>query len=219
MQLGSDDLFVLLNLLRPDLIIDRESFQHIAEPNSHINRAIDATRSRTGDWQQDALKALEDAVRTDWGKRFLLADPEFLRIKGELTNRTLSSESRVGTIHTLENLHTFSSIINRTLRRDIGKFTVREPKTISVEFTPEQRRLHDSLLEIQTQILSRIHPTSNINFMMTTLRRQAASCLYGLVPLIKDILNRRISNVSEQESSDEYALLDPESAEEFQGRH
>ena len=32
-QLGSRDLFVLLNTLRPDLIIDEESFEHMAEPN------------------------------------------------------------------------------------------------------------------------------------------------------------------------------------------
>ena len=51
--------------------------------------------------------------------------------------------------------------------------------------------------------------------MMTTLRRQAASCLYGLAPLIKDILNRHIVDVSDQESSDEYEHLDPEVAGDF----
>ena len=53
LQLGSDDLFVLLNLLRPDLIIDRESFQHMAAPNSYINRAIDAARGGAEGWQQE----------------------------------------------------------------------------------------------------------------------------------------------------------------------
>ncbi len=217
LMLGSDDLFVLLNLLRPDLIIDRESFQHMAAPNPHINRAIDATRGASEGWQQEAVLALEDATRTDWGSRIIAEDPEFRSVMRELTENTLSPEERVNVIHRLEDLHTFSSIINRTRRRDIGEFTVREPQTVPVEFTPQQRELHDSLLEVQAQILSKIHPTRSINFMMTTIRRQAASCLYGLAPLIKDILNRRIVNVSDQESSDEYELLDSEAAGEVLG--
>ena len=217
LMLGSDDLFVLLNLLRPDLIIDRESFQHMAAPNPHINRSIDATRGGSEGWQQEAVSALDDAARTDWGSRILSENPEFRSVKGELAEKTLTSEDRVSAIHRLEDLHTFSGIISRTRRRDIGEFTVREPQTVTVEFTLEQRELHDSLLAVQAQILSKIHPTSSINFMMTTIRRQAASCLYGLAPLIKDILNRRIGDVSDQESSDEYELLSTEAAGEVLG--
>ena len=217
LQLGSDDLFVLLNLLRPDLIIDRESFHHMAAPNSYINRAIDAARGGAKGWQQEAVQALGDASLTDWGRRILSEDPEYQSVKVKLAAEALSPEDRVSAIHTLEGLHTFSGIINRTRRRDIGEFTIREPRTVSVEFTPTQRELHDSLLAVQMQILSKIHPTRSINFMMTTIRRQAASCLYGLAPLIKDILNRRIAEVSDQESSDEYELLDPTAAEEVLG--
>ena len=217
LMLGSDDLFVLLNLLRPDLIIDRESFQHMAAPNPHIIRAINAARGGSECWQQEAVSALEDATRTDWGSRIMAEDPNFRSVKRELTEDALSPEDRVSAIHRLEDLHTFSGIINRTRRRDIGEFTVREPQTVPVKFTPQQRELHDSLLEVQAQILSKIHPTRNANFMMTTIRRQAASCLYGLAPLIKDILSRRIADISGQESGDEYELLDPDAAAEVLG--
>ena len=36
-QLGDDDLFSLLNLLRPDLVIDKPTFTRMAEPNPAIN--------------------------------------------------------------------------------------------------------------------------------------------------------------------------------------
>ena len=215
LMLGNNDLFVLLNLLRPDLIIDQESFHHIAAPNPHINRSIDAARAGYEGWQQEALSALDEAALTDWGARIIVADPEFQSVRKELAGRNYSPEDRISVINKLENLHTFSSIINRTRRRDIGEFTVREPQMVAVEFTPQQRELHDSLLEVQAKILARIHPTTGINFMMTTIRRQAASCLYGLLPLIKDILNRRIGDVTGQESSDEYGLLEPEMAREI----
>ena len=189
----------------------------MAAPNPYINRAIDAARGGAEGWQKEAVQALGDASLTDWGQRILSEDPEYQSVKVDLTAEALSPEDRVSAIHVLEGLHTFSGIINRTRRRDIGEFTVREPRTVSVEFTPEQRELYDSLLSVQMQILSKVYPTRSINFMMTTIRRQAASCLYGLAPLIKDILNRRIADVSDQESGDEYELLDPEAAEEVLG--
>ena len=45
-QLDSHDLFVLLSTLRPDLILDQESFGHMAEPNPFINQAVDQARAQ-----------------------------------------------------------------------------------------------------------------------------------------------------------------------------
>ena len=39
-QLGSEDLYTLLNVLRPDLVIDSASFEQMAAPNRHINAAV-----------------------------------------------------------------------------------------------------------------------------------------------------------------------------------
>ncbi len=100
----------------------------------------------------------------------------------------------------LEALHTFAGIINRTRRRDIGNFTVRKPETVVIEFTPAQKKLHDNLLQIQAEIFSRIHGDVNVKFMMTTIRRQAASCLYGLVPFLQDILNRHVDELAWEEA-------------------
>ena len=43
-QLGNRDLYVLLNSLRPDLIINEQNFIHMSEPNAHINIAAKAVR-------------------------------------------------------------------------------------------------------------------------------------------------------------------------------
>jgi hypothetical protein len=40
--MGDNDLFVLLNTLRPDIIIDKASYEAITEPNAHINRPLSA---------------------------------------------------------------------------------------------------------------------------------------------------------------------------------
>jgi hypothetical protein len=44
-QLGSSDLYVLLSILRPDLVINESSFESMMAPNPHLNRAAAAARS------------------------------------------------------------------------------------------------------------------------------------------------------------------------------
>lgn len=201
-QLGSNDLFVLLNTLRPDLIIDQESFTHMAEPNPFINQAVSAMRSQTPEWQNLAIEALDQAASTPWGQAILRHNPDFGRVRTELLKDEVAHEDRVRMISDTEGMHTFAGIINRTRRRDIENFTVRKPETVVVPFTPAQQHLHDELLRIQAEIFSQIHDGINVKFMMTTIRRQAASCLFGLAPFLEDILNRHLDELPWEEADD-----------------
>ena len=194
-QLGSSDLFVLLNVLRPDLILDEESFNHMAEPNPFINQAVDAARSQEWEWIQNAKEALDQASATAWGQAILKDNPEFKRIKTHLAEGHVTPEERVQMITDMEALHTFAGMINRTRRRDIGEFTIRRPQTVEVALTIEQEELHEALLETQKEIFRQLHGDRSVNFMMTTLRRQLASCLHGLEPLLEDILTRRLDEL------------------------
>src|SRR5262249_59549397 len=101
-----------------------------------------------------------------------------------------------------EELYTFSPFINRTRRRDIGEFTTRKPETLTIEFTAAQQQLHDGLLDVIARILAFCHGNQNVKFMMTTIRRQAASCLYGLAPLLEGILAGKIDQLEFFEASD-----------------
>jgi ATP-dependent helicase HepA len=198
-QLGSNDLFVLLNTLRPDLIIDKESFAIMAEPNPFINKAISYARSGQPKWNREALNLLVDAGNTAWGKSILSHNPKFIQIKSTLSKDNIEDKKRIQIINDLEKIHTFSGIINRTRRRDIGDFTIRKPETVRIPFTPSQQEFYDELIDIQTEIFKQLHGDKNIKFMMTTIRRQAASCLYGLIPFLKDILNRHIDELPTDE--------------------
>ncbi len=198
-QLEYDDLFVLLNLLRPDYVIDRNTFHEMAEPNPYINKASMLIRGRGDGWKKDALEEIINACSTSWGHRVFADNPEVRQIKEKLENPNVSLEETVQLISDVENMHTFSNIISRTRRRDIGEFTVRNPHTITVEFTETQRNLHDTILQVTHEMLSQIHSTENTKFMMTTIRRQTASCLFGLVPLLKDILFKHVYELMEEE--------------------
>lgn len=194
-QLGNQDLFTLLNVLRPDLVIDQETFSHMTEPNSFINSSIKEARSGGNEWQQKAADALNGAVNTAWGQAILSGNPEFQGAILELTEKTLSREERVSMIGRLESFHSLSRIINRTRRRDVGSFCTRRPETVEISFTPDQQDIHDQLLDFEAKALSSLHGQQNVKFMMSTIRRQTASCIFGLAPFIKDILERRLSDL------------------------
>ena len=197
-QLEYDDLFVMMNLLRPDLIIDKDTFHYMAEPNAYINNAVTAIRNKADNWENDALNALETALyKTNWGKLVLQKNPAAYNIITKLLSGEISDDDRIQLISDVENLHTFSNLISRTRRRDIGEFTLRKATTVSVDFTPEQKELHDAILRITHEILSAIHCTNNTKFMMTTIRRQTASCIFGLIPMLKDILNKHLDELRE----------------------
>jgi superfamily II DNA or RNA helicase len=201
-QLGSDDLFTLLNVVRPDLIIDHASFEQMAEPNRYINAAVQHCRQGKHGWQREARACLDEVARTEWGRLFITEAPTFQDICHRLQSDSLSDADRVALTRPIEELYTFSALINRTRRRDIGEFTTRKPETVTIEFTAEQKRLHDGLLDVVARILVRCHGQQNVRFMMTTIRRQAASCIYGLAPLLSDILNGKLDRLELMEASD-----------------
>lgn len=201
-QLGSRDLFTLLNVLRPDLVIDQASFGQMAAPNRYINDAVRLCRQKGADWQQKAIDQLKYAAQTDWGRLFLAETATFQSAYDKLQEAEVTDTDRVVLTRNLEELYTFSSVINRTRRRDIGEFTTRKPKTLIVDFTDHQKELHDALLSIIARIVARCHGQQSVKFMMTTIRRQAASCIYGLAPLLSDMLDRKLNQLEILESSD-----------------
>jgi len=216
-QLGSHDLYVLLNVLRPDLVIDEHSFEHMAEPNPHINQAVAHVRAQDEGWVVHAREALERAASTPWGRSVAQLNPAFREVASRLQAAEISPDERIQLITDIEELHTFSRIINRTRRRDIGEFAIRKPETVVVEFAPAQRQLHDDLLAVQAGIFARLHGDINVKFMMTTIRRQAASCLYGLVPLLEEILSRHLDELAWSEADSLLPTLSTDSVDRIEG--
>ncbi|MBX9936177.1 MAG: DEAD/DEAH box helicase family protein [Burkholderiaceae bacterium] len=202
-QLGREDLFTLLNVLRPDVIIDPVSFSQMAEPNQFINAGIQACRRGGAGWMRAVREQLRSAVGTTWGREVLAANPEFQRIYDGLEGGLDDSITRIKTIGLLEDLYTFSTLINRTRRRDIGEFTTRKAEMIATDFTPSQKTLHDDLLSVIARILTKLHGNQNVKFMMTTVSRQAASSLYGLSPALEDILQGKLARLEAEDDNED----------------
>ena len=191
-QMGEEDLYTLLNLLRPDLVPDREIFQLLSEPNQYVNAAISAIRSQADGWMKQAEAQLNLAAGTSWGKTIYPGNQEFISALKMLNKPELTREERVTLLTDVESLHTFFFILNRTRRCDIGEYAVRKTQTVETPFTSEQAAVYKEVLDIQETILSVIQPNTPAAFMMNTLQRRAASSLHGLVPYLKGILTAHI---------------------------
>ncbi|MCM2308934.1 MAG: SNF2-related protein [Sulfuritalea sp.] len=202
-QLGDNDLFTLLHLLRPDVLPSRQAFEQMSEPNPYINAAIESARATRADWQAATRNAIVQAVATAWGQGVMTADPRLQQVHDLLDADFTDAEARLTLIRQLENLYTFAPLINRTRRRDIGSFTLRKPETIAVDFTPEQATLHHDLLDLIGRILTHRHGDMNLQFMLTTVRRQLASCVFGLAPLLDTVLHRHLSRIEISEVGDD----------------
>lgn len=193
LQTSDDDLFTLMNLLRPDVIIDKEIFSIMARPNEYIYRCSHAIRNAGENWQNIATEALLNITHTQWGENVISKNPLYTDILCRLAQDDVSRDERVKLISDVESLHSFNAMLNRTRRKDIQDFCIRRPFTVETSFTPEQYALHNELLQFEYMALSQLHDARSIPFMMSTIRRQAASCIFGLAPFIRSLIDRRIN--------------------------
>lgn len=208
-QLRIDDLFTQLQLLRPDIIHDASSFETLSAPNPYIHHAIDIMRRGMPNWQDEASESLSQVTQTTYAKDWPQTNPDYISIMEKLHDKPISQDERIRLISKTEELLTFSGIINRTRRRDIGNFTIRKPETVSIPFSREAEHIYQLLIQTVATILSKIHKDMSLKFLMGTLLRQASSCIFGLVPLIHTILARYADRMHESmyESSSAFQEL------------
>ncbi|MBA3528568.1 MAG: DEAD/DEAH box helicase family protein, partial [Propionibacteriaceae bacterium] len=76
-HIGSQNLFALLNLLRPDLFPDHAVFEEMVAPNRHIPQGMRFLRTQGVGWAENAGDALAAAANTPWGAVALAADTRF----------------------------------------------------------------------------------------------------------------------------------------------
>ncbi len=216
LQTSDNDLFTILNVLRPDIVIDQKTFEMMSRPNAYITRAAHIARAAAEGWNEEAISELLAVQKTQWGDNVIAENPLYDDVLIRLENHGMSREERVKLISDIESLHSFSTMLNRTRRRDIQDFCVRRTYTISTEFTEYQRQLHDELLSFERSTLSVLHDSRAVPFMISTIRRQAASCVFGLAPYLRDIIDRRLQRMNDDPELDYSAFdMDGQSGDMF----
>lgn len=197
-HVGAQNLFALLNLLRPDRFPDLDSFNEMLAPNAYISEAMRLVRASHGDtWQEEVAACLARALETSWGAAALRHDPRATYWWGRLLQDSLTDTERIAFLRDLEEMHSLHEVMNRTRRRDIGAFTVRDPHTIAVSFTSQAEIFYRALVDLRRDLLSLEHNPLVARLITDTLERQAASCLPALVPLLERFLRTDSINLGE----------------------
>lgn len=217
LQTSDNDLYTLLNVLRPDVVMDRNAFTMMAQPNEFISKCVSTIRKAEDGWQVQAQEELSRILGTQWGESVIAENPMYSSVISRLEKDCLTRDERVQLISDVESLHSFNMMINRTRRKDIQDFCVRRTITVESEFTPYQRTIHDALLEFESAALSQMHNARSVPFMMSTIKRQASSCIFGLAPYIRDIVERRLGQINDDPEFDldEYSLSSNEGSSLF----
>ncbi len=118
MQTDDDDLYTLLNALRPDVILDKKTFKEMQEPNAEINAAARLIRHQANNWRSESAEHLTNAAQTSWGRSVIAENPTYKNVMAQLKGgQTLDRTARIGILHDVEGLHSFAGMINRTRDR------------------------------------------------------------------------------------------------------
>ena len=194
-QNSNDDLYTLLNLLRSDVVVDKDTFKTMSEPNRYINNLLRIVRTQKHGWQKAGQQEIDYILTTKWGRDVVQHNPYFGKVYDFLCQKDVTREERIDAISNIESLHSFHSMISRTRRRDIEDFCIRRTETVKVPLNQPQAELYSLLNEFEQKALEMLHGDQNTYFMMCTILRQAASCIYGLAPFMQDIVNRRLEEI------------------------
>lgn len=206
LQNSDNDLYTLLNLLRPDVIIDKETFNTMSEPNRNINNLLRAVRKQETNWQEEAKHELSQVLGTTWGRNVVQHNPNFEKIYNYTEKGSITREEKIELLTMIEGIHSFNNIINRTRRKDIEEFCIRRTLTLEVPFNEVQKNLYESLIEFESIALSQLHGSRSVRFMMCTIMRQAASCIYGLAPFLNSLVSKRLEQIQEDGELYEYDI-------------
>ena len=197
LQNSNNDLYTVLNLLRPDLVIDKDTFKTMSEPNKFVNNLLRIVRNQEEDWQKAGKQEIANILGTTWGRNVIQHNPDFEKIFTVLDKKDLSRDEKIKAISIIEGFHSFHTMINRTRRKDIEDFCIRRTQTVKVPFNSIQKDLYDTLIEFESTALAQLHGRQSVRFMLCTIMRQASSCIYGLAPFMNDLVDKRLAQIQE----------------------
>lgn len=193
LNLGSSDLFNLVNMLREDEFADEAVFESQLEPNQVLNEI--ARRLRSGRAQPRKLLGLAERIdRMELGAA-VTARPDFAVLRGLLDQDSpLTDEQVARAKRTVAGLNTLSSVLTRTRKVDVPDAKAkREAQQVDVNWTPEERRIYDGIrARYLIEFADRGTPPG---FGMQMPLRQAASCL----PAMQAALQKRHGNFVEDD--------------------
>jgi len=182
-QLGSEDLFYLLNILEPGEFQSVELFDYQLEPNRFTNRAISCL-SRTPPEPREALNCLSHVSKNFKENPYYQNACSTINQLDSVIDKSTEHECIVSAINDLQKTNSFAYIFNRTRRKEVAAGAVRVANVVSVQLTSVEREIYQMALEYARRRASLISGSVSI-LGLIQVERQLASSIGAFKALVE----------------------------------
>ena len=208
LNLKSDDLFTLVNMLDEETFTDQRVFALQLEPNAVLNQVARDLVTERGAPPSRLLPTLERVSDMELGS-YVADRTEFQQLR-EILDSDVPLEPRdaVEARRYLVELNTLAGVLSRTRKRDVPDArAIRVPVTVDVEWTEQERRFYDGVYS--WYMAKALRAGTPPGFAMQMPLRQAASC----IPAMQRRLQTQgglglLPDVDDNEDSDEESTAD-----------
>ena len=204
LQLGTPDLFNLLNILLPQDFPEFELLHSLLEPNEFINNA-----SRLLKNPAEALAELRKVEQAAQASRFR-RNPYYKELVKLLSESSkLTMQRAIEAQRLLSEISPISYVFTRTKKRDVleAHFPVREARIIKVKFTPAEMHFYDAVTEfVMAQFRRLTSSRQGISFALVMPQRQVSSCIQATRAALSELMKKRRFMPPTQEDGD---VIDP----------
>lgn len=190
LQLGTQDLFHLLQILAPTEFDNADAFDQILLPNHHINEASRLLSARRVHEAYESLRRVETT-------NFRRDNPYYKECLRILSQEDPSHDDLILAQKYLLEINTLSHIFTRTRKRDVyEKSALREAHTLTFRFTPVERRFYDAIVSATRD--DAIWEHGWVSAWAVIMReRQAASCISAAREHFQSLIEERNDSTSE----------------------
>ena len=172
-QLGNQDLFTLLQALRPSDYKDLKVFHDSLQRHIGVRRAVQLLHQRNADALPEVARSLRSTFETPGGS---IADAMAKHLLDELEHHPPATlREWLDLEHSTEELHLLAPILTRTRKRDVQEHAPpRRAVTHICTWSELERRAYCGLLGIDDDSE---WPSVGMHLGLIQRSRQAASCL------------------------------------------
>ncbi|EDX85219.1 Helicase conserved C-terminal domain protein [Synechococcus sp. PCC 7335] len=175
-QIDNSNLFQLLRLISPDDFFSEDIFSTMLGANQPVMRALRYLWASPPE-PKKARDAVNKALESHYFKDSYLLNQVKEKLEQSLTDTVKLEESdRVELGYKLEKSSLLGQYITRSRKRDVLPNRVkRDPQTLTVEFSPLERKFYD---EVTEAIRSQTKGKKGVSLLSLIARqRQMASCM------------------------------------------
>jgi len=191
------DLFNILSLLDEESFLDEDYFEKSIRPNALIHRVVSNLKNQI---ELENIQKLIKDVDRDY---LYLNDHQRSLFDTFLDEKELSKEGRIDYIKRFTDADNLSYIINRTKKKDVGKFIPRKAVSQTVKGTQEEIAFYEEVIDFVKLLFQFKNPNIPSGFITIMPERMASSCMLASIESFQEMRRSRKLYVGDFDDRDE----------------